>query len=152
MVETLFHASAYSVLPFWFLMIFFPHVSFVKKIIASPWIILPPTICYLIILMPHLQESIILFYKPSPTAVAAAMSQVWGASLFWAYAGAFDLFVGRWIFLDAHKRRITFWLVSPIMFVCILFGPLGFAIYGLLRLIYSLTQKDTLTDSEDPSI
>ncbi len=76
-----------------------------------------------------------LFYKPNPEAVAAAMGQIWGASLFWAYAGAFDLFVGRWMFLDAHERSISFWLVSPIMFVCILFGPLAFALYAILRFV-----------------
>lgn len=135
MDEFLFHLSAYSVLAFWFPMIFFPHNEFVKKIVRSPWIILPPTICYLIILIPHLGESLMLFYKPNPEAVAAAMGQIWGASLFWAYAGAFDLFVGRWMFLDAHERSISFWLVSPIMFVCILFGPLAFALYAILRFV-----------------
>ncbi len=61
------------------------------------------------------------------------MAQPWAASLFWAYAGAFDLFVGRWIFFDARDRAISAGYVSPILFVCILFGPLGFILYALAR-------------------
>jgi len=62
------------------------------------------------------------------------MAEPWAASLFWAYAGAFDLFVGRWIFFDAREREIGALWVSPILFVTIFSGPLGFALYGAARL------------------
>jgi hypothetical protein len=60
------------------------------------------------------------------------MGEPWAASMFWAYAGASDLFVGRWIFFDTRERGINPWLVSPVLFVTIASGPLGFALYALI--------------------
>ncbi len=50
MFDFLFHFSALLVLPFWFLMIFLPKSEFTEKIVRPYWIIIPPTICYLIFL------------------------------------------------------------------------------------------------------
>ncbi|WP_372365205.1 ABA4-like family protein [Candidatus Uabimicrobium sp. HlEnr_7] len=136
-MDFLFHFSAYSVLPFWAIMIFFPHYSKTKSIIKVPWIILPATICYIIVLMPNITAAMSIFYGPSPELATKLMSEPWGGSLFWIYAGAFDLFVGRWIYLDAMEKKITSWFISPILFVCIFFGPLGFFLYTIVSLGYS---------------
>lgn len=131
MTTFLFHFSALIVLPFWVMMIFRPHLTLTEKMVRSPWIILPPIICYLAFLIPNLPQAMMLFQNPSPESLAKLMSEPWSASMFWAYAGAFDLFVGRWIFFDARKKEISHWVVSPILFVCIFFGPLAFAIYAI---------------------
>lgn len=135
MIDFIFHFSAMSVMPFWIMMIFFPKVGIVNKIIQSPWIILPPTICYLMALLPNLDVSVLVFQEPSAHKIGILMGKPWGAALFWAYAGAFDLFVGRWIFLDNKKEEINHIWVAPILFVCIFFGPLALAMYGVVRSI-----------------
>ncbi len=140
-MDILFHFSAIVVLPFWLMMIFFPHLPLTEKMVKSPLIILPPTICYLIFLLPNFSEAISSFQNPSPTSLAKLMSSTWSASLFWTYAGAFDLFVGRWIFFDARKKGINHWLVSPILLVCILFGPLAFSIYAIVRGVKAKTTR-----------
>ena len=132
-MDFLFHFSAISVLPFWALMILMPKSELTSRVVRSPWIILPPTLCYLAFLIPNLPAALASFESPSPQSLAEMMAQPWAASLFWAYAGAFDLFVGRWIFFDAHDRAISAVYVSPILFVCIFFGPLGFILYTLAR-------------------
>lgn len=137
MIEFIFHFSAMSVMPFWLMMIAFPNVEICNKIIQSPWIIMPPTVCYLMALMPNIATSVLVFQDPTAQSVAVLMGKPWGAALFWAYAGAFDLFVGRWIFLDYKKEKINHWWVAPILFTCIFFGPLAFTLYGLLKgLVY----------------
>ena len=131
----LFHFSAISVLPFWALMIFLPNHSFTKAIISSPWIIIPPVICYTLLLIPNLSKEIILMFKGiSPKKLALVMSRPWAASLFWAYAGAFDLFIGRWIFFDAQSTGISHFIVAPILVVSIFFGPIGFLLYAIVQL------------------
>jgi len=133
-VHLLFHFSALSVLPFWAAMIFFPHARLTARLVASPWIVLPAALCYLALVAPHARELVAVFAAPSPESLASVMGQPWAASMYWAYAGAFDLFVGRWIHLDAKERGIHRLLVTPALVVCIFFGPLGFALYALVRL------------------
>jgi len=128
----LFHFSAVIVLPFWIAMIAFPRSSITARMVASPWIILPPILCYLFFGMPHMDALAGVFAAPSPESLAAVMGEEWAASMFWAYAGAFDLFVGRWMFHDAKEREINPWLVSPALFVAIFFGPVGFSLYGII--------------------
>ncbi len=140
-MEFLFHFSAYSVLPFWAIMIFFPHHPKTKSIIKVPWIILPATICYIIVLLPNITSAASIFSAPSPELANKILAEPWGGSLFWIYAGAFDLFVGRWIYLDALDKKISSWFVSPILFVCIFFGPLGFFFYTMVCSVYSIIRR-----------
>ena len=79
--------------------------------------------------------------RTAAQSLAEMMAQPWAASLFWAYAGAFDLFVGRWIFLDARERGISVGYVSPLLFVCIFFGPLAFVLYALARALIATRQQ-----------
>ncbi|MFQ3592420.1 MAG: abscisic acid-deficient protein Aba4 family protein, partial [Gemmataceae bacterium] len=37
----------------------------------------------------------------------------------------FDLFVGRWIYLDSRERGVSVWLTGPCLFLTLMFGPLG---------------------------
>jgi hypothetical protein len=46
---------------------------------------------------------------------------------------AFDLFVGRWIYLDSQERRISAWLVAPVLFLTLMLGPAGFLLYLAVR-------------------
>jgi hypothetical protein len=100
----LFHFSALSVLPFWVAMIVFLRARPTSRLVSTPWIVLPAALCYVALAAPHARDLFSVFASPSPESRAVAMGQPWAASMFWAYAGAFDLFVGRWIHLDATVR------------------------------------------------
>ena len=117
-------------------MIGFPNAAATARLVASPWIILPPVLCYLGLLAPNVLEFLSVFAAPSPQTLAAVMAKPWAASLFWAYAGAFDLFVGRWMFLDARQSGIRHWVLGPLLFICIFSGPLGFALYGVAKVCH----------------
>lgn len=53
----------------------------------------------------------------------------------WAHIIAFDILVGLWIKNNAVKNNIPYWMVVPVLLVTIMFAPLGYVIYLLLRLI-----------------
>jgi hypothetical protein len=121
------------VLPFWALMIAFPRAAFTARVIASPWIVAPPLVCYFAVTLPHLPELVAALRAPSPAGMAKVMGQPWASTMYWAYAGGFDLFVGRWVFLDARERRVPHALVAPALFTSIFFGPIGLALYAAGR-------------------
>jgi len=62
-----------------------------------------------------------------------AMPQVLLAG--WVHYLAFDLFTGSWEARDAARLDISRWLVAPCLVLTFLLGPLGLALYLLLRLV-----------------
>lgn len=53
----------------------------------------------------------------------------------WIHYLAFDLFTGAWETRDAARLGFSRWLVAPCLVLTFLFGPLGLALYLLLRLV-----------------
>jgi hypothetical protein len=56
-----------------------------------------------------------------------------GATIAWVHFLAFDLFVGRWIYLDARNRELPWWATSPLLFLTLMLGPIGLLAYLLVR-------------------
>jgi hypothetical protein len=52
----------------------------------------------------------------------------------WMHYLAFDLFTGAWQMRDALRLGIARWMVAPCLVLTFLFGPVGLALYLLLRL------------------
>ena len=120
------------VIPFWALMILFPK----NKIVESPYIIVPPVLCYFIVLTSNItMTDLSLFRSASPEAMMNFLNKPWSASLVWIYAGAFDLFVGRWIFLDSKVSKINHYKIVPILFISIFLGPIGYLLYIVLKAV-----------------
>jgi Domain of unknown function (DUF4281) len=46
---------------------------------------------------------------------------------------AFDLFAGRWAWLDSRERNIPPLVMAPVLLLTILFGPLGLGAYLAVR-------------------
>ena len=66
----------------------------------------------------------------SLAAIMALFDSPWFALAGWVHYLAFDLFVGRWILLDAPGAG---WRLSPILLFTFMFGPLGLLGYLLAR-------------------
>ncbi|HET6281910.1 MAG TPA: ABA4-like family protein [Polyangia bacterium] len=128
-METLFSIANLLVLPFWGLMILAPRWRWTLALIRSPLIVLPPIAIYAALVLPHLGEILPVVARPDLPAVVALLGSSLGAIAAWAHFLTFDLFVGRWIFLDARSRGLFAPLVSVIMVVTLLLGPLGLAGY-----------------------
>ena len=76
--------------------------------------------------------------EPSAQNAQAACDRR-GATAAWAHFLAFDLFVGRWIYLDSRSRGTSDWVTGPILFLTLLPGPLGLIVYFIARQIYYST-------------
>jgi len=136
-VETLFRISNLLVLPFWVLMILAPGWRWTGRIIRSPFVIAAPACLYLALIVPRFPQIWSAVARPTLDGIAALLGSHLGATIAWFHFLAFDLFVGRWIYLEAQKRRMSAWLVSPVLFLTLMVGPVGFLLYLLLRTVAS---------------
>jgi Domain of unknown function (DUF4281) len=132
-VESIFSLSSLLVMPFWALMIFLPHWRWTRHILQSPLVILPPALLYGALVLPRLAEVFPAVSSPTLTGIAALLGTPAGATIAWAHFLAFDLFVGRWIYLDGRERGISALLIAPVLFLTLMLGPLGFLLYLILR-------------------
>lgn len=70
---------------------------------------------------------------PSLDRIAELLGRPEVALVAWVHFLAFDLFVGRWIYLDARERGVPWWVSSPVLFLTLMFGPLGLLSYLIAR-------------------
>ena len=56
-----------------------------------------------------------------------------GVVLGWTHYLAFDLFVGQWIARDADNKRVPRWAQLPILLLTLVAGPVGLAIWLVVR-------------------
>ena len=132
-MEAIFSLSSLLVMPFWALMIFLPHWRWTRRILRSPLVILPPALLYGALVLPRLAEVFLAVSSPTLAGIATLLSTPAGATIAWAHFLAFDLFVGRWIYLDGRERGISALLMAPVLFLTLMLGPLGFLLYLVLR-------------------
>ena len=115
---TLFKLSSLAVLPFWALMIFLPRWSATKR---------------LMMVIPRFAEVWRAVSSPEISGIAALLGSPVGATVGWLHFLAFDLFVGRWIYLDGRERGVSAWVVAPVLFVTLMLGHCGFLLYVISK-------------------
>jgi hypothetical protein len=133
--------------PFWALMILAPGWSVTRRVIGSPLIVVPPMLVYAALVLPQFATVFAAVASPELPGVAALLSTPVGAAAGWAHFIAFDLFVGRWIYLDSRERGIHPLIAAPVLVLTILLAPLGLLAHLLLRaaLPDRRPQEDDLT-------
>ena len=129
-LQAVFKLINLTVLPFWLAMILAPGWRGTRRLLAGPWGLVAPALAYLVMVVPRLPEILPVVARPELPAVAALLGTPAGAAIAWAHFLAFDLFVGRWIYLDGRQREVSGWVLSPILLLTLLLGPLGLLAYG----------------------
>jgi len=142
-VDTLFQLSNLLVLPFWALMILLPRWRWTMRILRSPFVSATPALVYAALVLPRLGSIWPAIAKPAVTGVATLLATPEGATIAWVHFLAFDLFIGRWIYLDSRERQLSALLIAPILFFALMLGPLGFLSYLLVRRIATSREAGT---------
>jgi len=132
-MDLLFRFSNLLVLPLWALMILLPRWQWTARIVRSPWVSASPALLYAVLVLPRLGEIWLAVSQPTLTGVAMLLGSPAGATIAWVHFLAFDLFVGRWIYLDSQARRVSAWLLAPVLFLTLMLGPAGFLFYLIVR-------------------
>lgn len=132
-MTVLFRLSNLLVIPFWALMILLPRWRWTQRIMGSPWVSALPALVYVALVVPRLGTIWPAVMKPTLSGIAALLGSPEGATIAWVHFLAFDLFIGRWVYLDSRERRLSALLMAPILFFTLMLGPLGFLTYLVLR-------------------
>ena len=144
LIDWLFRLANFWIMPFWLLMIALPHWQWTRRILCSLWIIVPLALAYTVVVLPQVITLLPVLANPTPEGLALLLGNPAAAAIGWIHFLAFDLFVGRWIYLDSRQRAISAWLVSPCLFFTLMFGPLGFLLYLAARAIVGRTQSQNV--------
>ncbi len=131
LLDRLFSLGGALVLPCWLLLLFVPAWRWSQRLstFVAP------------LLLAAVYATLLLTAHAPPGAGFNSLGQV--ALLFsvrqallagWLHYLAFDLFTGAWEARDAVRLGISRWLVAPCLLLTFLFGPVGLALYLLLRL------------------
>ncbi len=119
--------------PPWLLMILAPDWRGTRRIVSSPMVVAPHSALYAILLAPQIRGALPALARPTVPRVAALLGTPEGATAAWLHFTAADLFVGRWIYLDARERGLPARLVSPVLSLTLVFSPAGLLAYLVLR-------------------
>ena len=136
MTGVLFGLTFAVAAPFWVLMILLPGWSWTRRIVASPLIVLPVVLIYALVVVPAFGEVLPAVAAPTLAGIRELLGTADGAAAAWAHMIAFDLFVGRWSWLDGRERGVPTLIMSPVLVLTILLGPLGLLAYLLVRTRY----------------
>lgn len=134
MTELAFNLTFPLAVPFWALMIVAPHWRWTRTIAGSPLIVLAPLVPYLFAVIPIFPEFAAEMVNPSFDGVREIVSTADGTALVWAHLIAYDLFVGRWMYLDSRERGIPALVMAPVLVLTIVLSPFGLVTYLALRI------------------
>ncbi|MFB9237879.1 ABA4-like family protein [Plantactinospora siamensis] len=129
MTTALFSVTFLLAAPFWALMILLPRWSWSARIISSPLIVLPVVAIYALLVLPALAEVLPAVASPTLDGLRGLLGTPTGAAAAWAHMIAFDLFVGRWAYLDSRQRGVPELVMRLVLALTVLLGPLGLAAY-----------------------
>ena len=130
-----------GVLPFWFLLIFFPQAKICKIFVTSAFPILIFSIVYLYLIFEIYKTGFNLFDSFNLYLGLDELSDLLSDKnfliLFWIHFLAINLFCGSWIVRDYQRLNITKLLVIVPLILTYLVGPLGIFMYWLIRIFFS---------------
>lgn len=140
MTGALFGLTFTVAAPFWALMILLPRWSWTRRIVGSPLIVLPAVLIYALLVIPAFGDVLPAVASPTLDGVRELLGTADGAAAAWAHMIAFDLFVGRWSWLDSRDRGVPALVMSPILVLTILLGPLGLLVYLVVRTRFAVSE------------
>ena len=140
-IETLYMWVNLGVLPFWFILIFFPQSQLARIFVASIFPIFVLSGVYIFVLY----KSYLIGYDFSINftlylgldELSRLFEDHLYLMLFWTHFIATNLFVGGWIVKDSQKYYINKVLVSIPLIITYLIGPIGLFIYWIIRIFYA---------------
>ncbi len=135
-MAAVFQASFALVAPFWLLMILAPGWRVTRQVVGSAWIAAPAALLYLVLVVPDAPGVLAAVASPDLASIAALLATPAGATIAWVHFLALDLFLGRWIYLDARTRAMPIWLSSPLLLLTLMLGPAGLLGHLLARIRY----------------
>ena len=132
-MSVLFDLAFYVAAPFWVLMILAPAWSWTARIVGTPWIVLPVLVVWAVAAAPVFGPLWTLVVSPDHDGFTALLTNPAAVTAVWAQIIAWDLFIGRWMYLDGRARRMPALVMSPLLVLTVLLSPIGLPLYLAVR-------------------
>lgn len=129
--------------PFWTLMIVAPKWEWTQRIASTPWIAMPPLVFWFILAIPRFGDLLPAVAKPTLAGWQDLVADAAALTFLWAQIIAWDLFVGRWIYLDSRERDIHPLVMGPLLVLTIMLSPIAVPLYLIIR--KPLSRRDRLS-------
>ena len=140
-IEMIYLWLSFGVLPFWFLLIFFPQ-SKVCGIFATsifPFLVLGSVYIYLVYYFFNsgydFSENFILYLGLYD--LADLFENEGFLILFWTHFLAINLFCGAWIVRDSQRYLMSKYLNFIPLIITYFVGPVGIIIYWIIRIFFA---------------
>ena len=138
--ENIYLIANWGIIPFWFMLIFFPNngltTFFVQSIVVP--LILGAAYVYLSYNL-YLENDIFdgfELYK-GLDGLYSMFANEYLLLIFWLHFLAISLFAGAWIVRDARKYFIPKIIIIPSLVLTYFTGPVGLVIYWFFRIFFS---------------
>lgn len=119
--------------PFWALMILAPNWQVTRSVTATPWMATPPLVFWFVFAIPNFGEVLPAVARPTLDGWLALLATPTGLTALWAQVIAWDLFIGRWIYLDGRARNAHPVAMGVLLVLAIVLSPIALPLYLLLR-------------------
>ena len=130
-----------GVLPFWFILIFFPQSQLCKYFVTSIFPIFILTGTYIFMLYKSYVNSYDFINNFNLYLGINELSDLFSDKtflmIFWLHFISINLFTGGWIVKDSQKNSVNKILFILPLLTTYLIGPLGLFIYWLIRIFYA---------------
>ena len=140
-VEMIYLWINIGVLPFWFLLLFFPETKLCKIFVTSVFPILIFAVVDLYLIFEFYKAGFNLFDNFSLYLGLDQLINLFTDSnyiiIFWIHFLAINLFCGSWIVRDYQKFGMSKYLTFIPLVLTYFIGPLGIFIYWLIRIFFS---------------
>jgi len=140
-IEMLYLWVNIGVLPFWFLIIFFPQSQLCRYFATSILPIFLLGAAYIFLIYKSYLNSYDFLGNFNLYLGIEHLSNLFEDKsyllLFWIHFVSINLFLGGWLVNDSQKFSINKTLMAFPLVITYLIGPLGIFIYWLLRIFYS---------------
>ena len=140
-LEMIYLWANLGVLPFWFILIFFPQSQISRVFVASVFPILLLSITYSYLLYINYIDGYEFLQNFKLYLGFAQILNLFESQsfliLFWVHFLAINLFCGGWIVKDSQLFGINKFLVSFPLITTYLIGPIGITLYWIIRIFYA---------------
>ena len=140
-IEILYFWINLGVLPFWFLIIFFPQSQLCKYLATSIFPIFLLSTAYIFIIYKSYLSSYDFLGNFNLYLGIAYVTDLLKDDLylllFWIHFVSINLFVGGWILKDSQKFLINKFLIAFPLIITYLIGPIGLFVYWVIRIFYA---------------
>ena len=140
-IEMLYYWVNLGVLPFWIILIFFPHSNLSRYFITSIFPILILSGSYIFILYKSYLNSYDFINNFTLYLGIDYLSELFSDKsylmMFWIHFVSINLFTGGWMVKDSQKFSINKIILAIPLILTYLIGPIGLFLYWLIRIFYA---------------